>query len=123
MGNMSLEEIKNETVDLEKIPIEEVFEQLKCSREGLSTEEGANRLTIFGPNKLEEKKDKFGVRNIRGSEHEEMAALYLQVSIVSQALIFVTRSRGFSFLERPGALLFVAFIIAQLVRIFQFPYS
>nr|BAD16685.1 plasma membrane H+-ATPase [Daucus carota] len=54
---ISLEEIKNETVDLEKIPIEEVFEQLKCTREGLSTDEGANRLEIFGPNKLEEKKE------------------------------------------------------------------
>ncbi|KAL0404624.1 UNVERIFIED_CONTAM: Plasma membrane ATPase 4 [Sesamum radiatum] len=54
---ISLEEIKNETVDLEKVPIEEVFEQLKCTREGLSSEEGANRLQIFGPNKLEEKKE------------------------------------------------------------------
>ncbi|XVF47677.1 hypothetical protein PTKIN_Ptkin03bG0129600 [Pterospermum kingtungense] len=54
---LSLEEIKNETVDLEKIPIEEVFEQLKCTREGLTSEEGANRLQIFGPNKLEEKKE------------------------------------------------------------------
>ncbi|XP_022754017.1 plasma membrane ATPase 4 isoform X2 [Durio zibethinus] len=54
---ISLEEIKNETVDLEKIPIEEVFEQLKCTREGLTAEEGANRLQIFGPNKLEEKKE------------------------------------------------------------------
>lgn len=54
---MSLQEIKNENVDLEKIPIEEVFEQLKCSREGLSSQEGANRLQIFGPNKLEEKKE------------------------------------------------------------------
>ncbi|PKA51393.1 Plasma membrane ATPase 4 [Apostasia shenzhenica] len=42
---------------LEKIPIEEVFEQLKCSKEGLSSNEGANRLQIFGPNKLEEKKE------------------------------------------------------------------
>ncbi|VFR00885.1 unnamed protein product [Cuscuta campestris] len=56
-NTISLEEIKNETVDLEKIPIEEVFQQLKCSREGLSSEEGANRLQIFGPNKLEEKKE------------------------------------------------------------------
>ncbi|CAN1796423.1 Plasma membrane ATPase 4 [Linum perenne] len=56
-NNSSLENIKNETVDLEKIPVEEVFEQLKCSKEGLSSEEGANRLQIFGPNKLEEKKE------------------------------------------------------------------
>nr|AEQ27822.1 PM H+-ATPase R [Pontederia crassipes] len=53
----NLEEIKNETVDLERIPIEEVFEQLKCTKEGLTSEEGANRLQIFGPNKLEEKKE------------------------------------------------------------------
>ncbi|CAI9761258.1 unnamed protein product [Fraxinus pennsylvanica] len=57
MGGITLEEIKNETVDLEKVPIEEVFEQLKCSREGLSSDEGDNRIQIFGPNKLEEKKE------------------------------------------------------------------
>ncbi|KAK4756173.1 hypothetical protein SAY87_006300 [Trapa incisa] len=54
---ISLEEIKNETVDLEKIPIEEVFEQLKCTQQGLSSQEGEERLQIFGPNKLEEKKE------------------------------------------------------------------
>ncbi|KAK9697526.1 hypothetical protein RND81_08G043400 [Saponaria officinalis] len=58
---------------------------------------------------------KFGVRDISGSDAEMMAALYLQVSIVSQALIFVTRSRSWSFVERPGLLLVVAFLIAQLV--------
>lgn len=57
MAGITLEEIKNETVDLEKVPIEEVFEQLKCSREGLSSDEGDNRIQIFGPNKLEEKKE------------------------------------------------------------------
>ncbi|XP_023546286.1 plasma membrane ATPase 4-like isoform X2 [Cucurbita pepo subsp. pepo] len=30
---ITLEEIKSEAVDLERIPIEEVFEQLKCTRE------------------------------------------------------------------------------------------
>ncbi|XWS70584.1 hypothetical protein CRYUN_Cryun03dG0059600 [Craigia yunnanensis] len=54
---ISLEEIKNESVDLERIPIEEVFEQLKCTRAGLTSEEGSNRLQVFGPNKLEEKKE------------------------------------------------------------------
>jgi H+-transporting ATPase len=39
----------------ENIPIEEVFEQLKCTREGLSSDEGTQRLQVFGPNKLEEK--------------------------------------------------------------------
>ncbi|KAK7354717.1 hypothetical protein VNO80_20185 [Phaseolus coccineus] len=56
-GTITLEEIRNETVDLERIPIDEVFEQLKCTREGLSSTEGENRLQIFGPNKLEEKKE------------------------------------------------------------------
>lgn len=46
-----------------------------------------------------------------------MAALYLQVSIISQALIFVTRSRSWSYVERPGLLLLGAFMIAQLVSI------
>ncbi|KAL8497723.1 hypothetical protein ACS0TY_021159 [Phlomoides rotata] len=54
-SDISLEAIKNETVDLETIPIEEVFTHLKCSREGLTSAEGASRLEIFGPNKLEEK--------------------------------------------------------------------
>lgn len=40
----------------ERIPVEEVFEHLKCTKEGLSSSEGAQRLQIFGPNKLEEKK-------------------------------------------------------------------
>ncbi|KAF1859521.1 hypothetical protein Lal_00010105, partial [Lupinus albus] len=59
--------------------------------------------------------DKFGVRSIRDNDHELTAAVYLQVSIVSQALIFVTRSRSWSYVERPGLLLIVAFLIAQLI--------
>ncbi|XP_021724959.1 plasma membrane ATPase 4-like isoform X2 [Chenopodium quinoa] len=59
--------------------------------------------------------EKFGVRSLRDSREEMMAALYLQVSIVSQALIFVTRSRSWSFVERPGMMLMIAFAIAQLV--------
>ncbi|KAI6672030.1 hypothetical protein NL676_006915 [Syzygium grande] len=57
MAGNSLEEIRNENIDLERIPVDEVFEQLKCSREGLSTEEAQRRLPLFGPNKLEEKKE------------------------------------------------------------------
>lgn len=59
--------------------------------------------------------DKFGVRSIRDSRNELTSAVYLQVSIVSQALIFVTRSQSFSFLERPGLLLLGAFAVAQLI--------
>jgi H+-transporting ATPase len=57
----------------------------------------------------------FGVRHIGDSTEELMAAVYLQVSIISQALIFVTRSRGFSFAEMPGLLLCAAFVVAQIV--------
>ncbi|KAJ0053856.1 hypothetical protein Pint_00108 [Pistacia integerrima] len=47
---------------------------------------------------------------------ERMAsAMYLQISTISQALIFVTRSRGWSYTERPGFLLVIAFVIAQLI--------
>lgn len=41
--------------------------------------------------------------------------VYLQVAIISQALIFVTRSHGFFFMERPSAALFGAFLIAQMI--------
>lgn len=33
-----------------------MFQQLKCTQEGLTSQEGETRLQIFGPNKLEEKK-------------------------------------------------------------------
>ncbi|KAI3806916.1 hypothetical protein L1987_22834 [Smallanthus sonchifolius] len=59
--------------------------------------------------------EKFGVKPIKDNEYELMSALYLQVSIISQALIFVTRSRSWSFVERPGFLLLTAFFIAQLI--------
>ncbi|KAL0318318.1 UNVERIFIED_CONTAM: Plasma membrane ATPase 3 [Sesamum angustifolium] len=51
-----LDAVLKETVDLENIPIEEVLENLRCSREGLTTEAAQERLAIFGHNKLEEKK-------------------------------------------------------------------
>uniref|UniRef100_A0A0D9VM68 Plasma membrane ATPase n=1 Tax=Leersia perrieri TaxID=77586 RepID=A0A0D9VM68_9ORYZ len=55
MASISLEDVRNETVDLETIPVDEVFQHLKCSKQGLSGSEAQNRLNIFGPNKLEEK--------------------------------------------------------------------
>ncbi|KAL0311196.1 UNVERIFIED_CONTAM: Plasma membrane ATPase 3 [Sesamum angustifolium] len=51
-----LDAVLKETVDLENIPIEEVFENLRCTRDGLTTEAAQERLAIFGHNKLEEKK-------------------------------------------------------------------
>ncbi|KAJ1966444.1 hypothetical protein GGI12_000088 [Dipsacomyces acuminosporus] len=43
------------------------------------------------------------------------SVIYLQVSILSQGLIFVTRSQGFFFTERPSLFLICAFVIAQAV--------
>ncbi|KAH6781568.1 H[+]-ATPase 11 [Perilla frutescens var. hirtella] len=61
----------------------------------------------------------FGVSTLEKTAHDDFSklasAIYLQVSTISQALIFVTRSRSWSFVERPGVLLVVAFAIAQLV--------
>ncbi|XP_030954157.1 plasma membrane ATPase 3-like [Quercus lobata] len=58
----------------------------------------------------------FGVRSLKQEDdfRRLASAVYLQVSTVSQALIFVTRSRTWSFVERPGLLLVAAFIVAQL---------
>ncbi|KAG6542617.1 hypothetical protein Mapa_015948 [Marchantia paleacea] len=66
---------------------------------------------------------RFGVRSLNDSHDELTAAVYLQVSIISQALIFVTRSRSWSFIERPGMLLLGAFWIAQLVATFIAVYA
>ncbi|EPT03154.1 hypothetical protein FOMPIDRAFT_1022507 [Fomitopsis schrenkii] len=66
--------------------------------------------------------DKFGVHfeneTIQAHNHNDRvlhSIVYLQVAIISQALIFVTRSHGFFFMERPSVALFAAFCLAQLV--------
>jgi hypothetical protein len=59
----------------------------------------------------------FHLPDIRHDHDQLVAAVYLQVSIVSQALIFVTRSRSWSFMERPGGFLMFAFCGAQLVSL------
>ncbi|RDB26487.1 ABC transporter CDR4 [Hypsizygus marmoreus] len=41
--------------------------------------------------------------------------IYLQVAMISQAHIFITRSHGFFFMERPSTALLAAFGLAQLV--------
>jgi H+-transporting ATPase len=63
--------------------------------------------------------DKFGVSlDTLPAAHNDPGlhmVVYLQVAIISQALIFVTRSHGFFFMERPSTALLGAFCIAQLV--------
>ncbi|KAI0715892.1 plasma membrane H+-transporting ATPase [Cerioporus squamosus] len=66
--------------------------------------------------------DKFGVtlsggatQAINHNDPQLHSIVYLQVAIISQALIFITRSHGFFFMERPSFALLGAFCIAQLV--------
>lgn len=61
----------------------------------------------------------FGVANLEATAQDDFrklaSAVYLQVSIISQALIFVTRARSWSYMERPGLWLVTAFLVAQLI--------
>lgn len=61
--------------------------------------------------------DRFGatVTEKIPNDFEIHMIVYLQVAIISQALIFVTRSHGFFFMERPSYALMIAFCVAQLV--------
>ncbi|WWC96478.1 plasma-membrane proton-efflux P-type ATPase [Kwoniella sp. B9012] len=60
--------------------------------------------------------DKFGVNAIKETNDPQgHMVIYLQVAIISQALIFVTRSHGPSWTERPSVALMLAFCLAQLI--------
>jgi H+-transporting ATPase len=62
---------------------------------------------------------KFGVSlessPVLANDRQLHMVVYLQVAIISQALIFVTRSHGFFFMERPSTALMAAFGLAQLI--------
>ncbi|KAF8346763.1 hypothetical protein F5887DRAFT_1271675 [Amanita rubescens] len=63
--------------------------------------------------------DKFGVAlesdPPKANDSQLHMIVYLQVSIISQALIFVTRSHGFFFMEQPSYALVGAFCFSQLI--------
>lgn len=69
----------------------------------------------------------FGVSSLQQDDRDDTrklaSAVYLQVSTISQALIFVTRARSWSFVERPGLLLVAAFVIAQLIATLMAVYA
>ncbi|KAK3413343.1 hypothetical protein EUGRSUZ_I01911 [Eucalyptus grandis] len=69
----------------------------------------------------------FGVSSLQQGDRDDTrklaSAVYLQVSTISQALIFVTRARSWSFVERPGLLLVAAFVIAQLIATLMAVYA
>ncbi|MCV2423794.1 hypothetical protein LNV47_24740, partial [Paucibacter sp. DJ4R-1] len=62
---------------------------------------------------LESERDASGRKN--HNDRQLHMIIYLQVAMISQALIFITRSHGFFFMERPSTALLGAFAIAQLV--------
>ncbi|KAI7872042.1 hypothetical protein BDF14DRAFT_1755639 [Spinellus fusiger] len=51
------------------------------------------------------------------------SVIYLQVSTISQSLIFITRSQSWFFMERPSVLLMLAFVVAQLIATFIAVYA
>ncbi|WWC71061.1 plasma-membrane proton-efflux P-type ATPase [Kwoniella pini CBS 10737] len=60
--------------------------------------------------------NKFSVEAIKETNDPRgHMVIYLQVAIISQALIFVTRSHGPSWTERPSIALMLAFCLAQLI--------
>ncbi|KAF8182143.1 hypothetical protein K438DRAFT_1975682 [Mycena galopus ATCC 62051] len=71
--------------------------------------------------------DKFGVTlgsfPVQHNDYQLHMVVYLQVAIISQALIFVTRSHGFFFMERPSTALLGAFCVAQLISSIIAAYS
>jgi H+-transporting ATPase len=69
---------------------------------------------ITNPDGIEEKYVNHGIYH---------SIIYLQVSTISQALIFVTRSQGWFFTERPSVLLMCAFVFAQLIATFIAVYA
>ncbi|EFA84549.1 P-type ATPase [Heterostelium album PN500] len=60
--------------------------------------------------------DTFNLRTL--NDNELRGLIYLQVSISGLATIFVSRSQGFSYLERPGALMSIAFVGSQIIATF-----
>ncbi|KAM9963911.1 hypothetical protein ACTFIW_005552 [Dictyostelium discoideum] len=52
------------------------------------------------------------------TDNELRGLIYLQVSISGLATIFVSRSQGFSYFERPGNLVIFAFVMSQVVATF-----
>lgn len=45
-------------VDIEHVVMEEVLQLLQCDEGGLTDAEAQSRISVFGPNKLEEKSEK-----------------------------------------------------------------
>lgn len=69
-------------------------------------------------------KNSFGVERFADpNEPIYHSIVYLQVSTISQALIFITRSRGMWFTERPSLMLMCAFVVAQLLATFIAVYA
>ncbi|RID64933.1 hypothetical protein BRARA_D00167 [Brassica rapa] len=64
----ALKSITTESIDLENVPVEEVFQHLKCTKEGLTSKEVQERLTLFGYNKLEEKKRMTAIEEMAGMD-------------------------------------------------------
>jgi hypothetical protein len=65
------------------MPLEEVFQHLRCTKDGLTSEDAQERLTLFGHNKLEEKK-----------------VCYVQHSKIDKVLTFYSEHSTINYLQR-----------------------
>lgn len=61
-------------------------------------------------------KHTFHLRSLGNNEAEMTSALYLHISIMTQILIIVTRSRKWLFSELPGVLLLVVSLLTQMIE-------
>jgi H+-transporting ATPase len=77
-----------EKVDLETVQIDDVFTLLQCDDQGLTGEEAARRLTIFGPNKLESE-DQNPFFQVCGSYCDFLQIHFLKINLSAQFLSFM----------------------------------
>ncbi|KAJ8527826.1 hypothetical protein K7X08_015277 [Anisodus acutangulus] len=78
----------DDLIDLESIPIDQVFEKLRCNKEGLTCTDVEERLDIYGHNKLEEKTESKFLKSLRYSWNP------LSQTMVVAAIMAIVLSNG-----------------------------
>ena len=74
------------------MPVEEVLESLSAHTSGLSSEEAARRLEVYGENKLQEKKKKSTLERFIDQFKDVMIIILLLAAVVSFAVICVEKN-------------------------------
>ncbi|XP_024312576.1 ATPase 5, plasma membrane-type-like isoform X2 [Brachypodium distachyon] len=83
---------------------------------GLTGEEAARRLRVHGPNiVLRSHHNKFEGKSLMGTDEDIRAALFLQMSIVNQAVALFAHSDDCCLIRCPGPFVAFTFIFIQMV--------